>query len=333
MKKHQIIQRLEQDLYDLTDLDDEQLSQIDALCEKITDSLAEHLDIDDKKLTSISLLAQQRITNCSQHESSDFTVLVEQINAALIKTAVAEQTVPQTSLLAALYYFNDIIAASSDLGMGKEDSIYQNIEHVQAIFQLLDNIKIKRHDVLQIIEGCRYVKTNRKHEELVPLIFDIIEINYTRLVDWRCARRDTKADHVSAFYSNQFESCMAKGSLWILRELTTLPNSFSAQLASIALDRNIMKKLQDCSVEARLAVESGASTAHQSRGCHSWIAIRNNVQIARFFTVDRNSPTKGAANRNDNATIRFSPGLFPGSPSPEIMNDANDNSANASSQP
>lgn len=286
MHKFEFISKLEAELYDLPNLNDDQYSELDDLVASVSNIFpSSNADIPDDKIIVISSLVKQRIAYSSQYRPSDFTGLVSQIHEVLTNEPTIDFVMSPTSLLAALYYLSDIIAGSSAMGRGTEESIVPDERHNTVICELLAYLHQTQHLALEKIERSSHVRESKKHESILPLIFEIAEITYARLVGWKSEQFKIKQEHVDAFYTTQAECCMAKGSLSILRSLRTLPYEFAKSLDDIKLERPIMEKLLTCSLESRATIASEVTT-RRYRGGNSaltWIDIRSTVNIEPFF--------------------------------------------------
>jgi len=279
MKLYQIIQFIDKDLYDLPNLTDIQYSKIQPLLEKISDLLAENIEyVNENNLIIISSLAQKWVTYYDQSIDQNFDTLLKEIDKKF--KIDPEINIPNSSLLCALYYLNDMIASSTAIGRGCEESIIHEGYHNQVIVLFLKHIESKENIQL-LIKNARLPHKCRKYETLLPLIFDIVETSYASFGKYKISNREIKLSNVDKFYQKNSESCMAKGTLFILRELKSLPLIFLKVLMEIKLDDGIMEQLKICSIDSIETIISEIPNRRYRGGnsATTWVKIRNTVKI------------------------------------------------------
>ncbi len=274
MRVEYFLSGLADELYELQ-LSSSQYELITMILSDLRSSLPK--EIDEKKGPILSSIVKDHIIY-SQDKPS--ITLYEKLVAELNRTTLQVHTMQPTSLLCALYYLNDLIAVSSAMGIGTEESIYPNDKHIEVICRFLRSIDVRTEEAFLLIQHCRAGRVSQD-AHIVPLIIDIIEISYARLGSWKAEDRHKKQLNVDQFYKGGAECCMAKGTLLILRSLQQLPDDLLSMLLGIPLDVNLMKELQDCSNEA-IRVITEESLERRYRGGNSattWLRLRRAIEI------------------------------------------------------
>ncbi|HBI21698.1 MAG TPA: hypothetical protein DDY37_03790 [Legionella sp.] len=234
-------------------------------------------DIHEQKKTLVITKVQELII---YHASLPLETILDQILSELNRQPHAEYVIQPTSLYAALYYLNDMIAASTAMSKGTEESIVPDDENIRVMIELLEYINRPGSEAIALIHHYRRMKLDRV-ERLVPLLFDIIETAYARLKGWKIENIIQKQRAVDRFYTTDAETCMAKGTLWILRKLQDLPPLICDALSGILLEPSLMKELQEHGLKSIDAIEL-ESHERRYRGGNSakaWLSLRSAVHI------------------------------------------------------
>lgn len=189
--------------------------------------------------------------------------------------------IPTNSLLAVLYYFVDIIAGSSAMGRGTEESIIPEAKHNEIVKSFF-NYFSGNAELLQLYSDTLNTKKAEQAYKILPLILDIVEITYASLAQWKPPLKQRKNEDVDAFYVTEAEMCMAKGSFRLLDSLNALPEPFKNRLAEIRIPNTISGPLRECSNESIHAIKTEIITNRRYRGGNSasaWISCREMVLI------------------------------------------------------
>ncbi|MCX7118114.1 MAG: hypothetical protein NTW94_09505 [Legionellales bacterium] len=285
MHKRTFISRIEEAIYiDIEEINTDQMDLSCRILSEFDDIILEATEITEHQYHNILDLVKTLLIYdacCSKEKWVEFS---NKTNSILFHPQpLFTPTIPADSLLAAMYYINDIIAGSSAMGRGLEVSIIPSAKHCDSLVTLLRSIYTtpEPSEAASFIISCRHVKKSEAYRRLVPLLFDIAETTYAGLLAWKIENIRAKQAEVDRFYIETAESCMAKGSLNILKLLQNLPDDFLHTLSGIRLDETVAKNLNDCSKESQLEIQSSyASRRYRSGNSGSvWLEIRKRATI------------------------------------------------------
>ncbi len=281
MHKKQFLSSLENAVYDdIDELNTDQMRLCSNIILLLDDKIPERTDITADQHTSILDMVKTLLIyneRCSQEKWQEFSIKIDKVlsNSSQITTSI----IPAYSLLAALYYINDIIAGSSAMGRGSEESIIPSAEHGAVLVAMLESIYSTEtpSEIAVFINTCRHIKKGEAHRKLVPLLFDIVETTYASLLAWRVLNIRKKQAEVDLFYHEAAESCMAKGVLNILKALQDLPADFLQILSGQIIDKRIAEKLQKCSQQSMIEIQdTNVSRRYRSGNSGAvWLDIRS----------------------------------------------------------
>lgn len=288
MRNHEIIEYLETKFNALDSYNDEQHAIFVELIEQLSISLSDNYpEVSERQLVTLFSELRQRITYYQDPKYQDCEDYTDVIRAMCLTLDVTEEKnacldIPGNSLFLALIYLNDIIAGSSAMGRGTEDSIVQDKSHNEAVKDFFDELS---PEFICTVTRCRN-QGRHQGEYLVHTIFDIAEMSYARLADWRDDKRlrKKKIDNIDMFYERRAENCMAKGSMYLLRELLNLPHEVMDDLATHALSLPVMDKLKKCSEESLKIIHEELKVRRYRGGnsASTWLGLRSTIQIGSF---------------------------------------------------
>lgn len=224
--------------------------------------------------------------------------LAIKVNDMLIRPAELSTATPSNSFLAALYYVNDIIAGSSAMGRGTEESIIPNESHCRALSALLFELAQSYSGEEKTLGMIRRWHWNTPDSglKLAALMIDIAEQNYARLVGWKdgASFRHGKLRRIDEFYQEKAECCMAKGAMYLLRALGDLQTKDKEVLCQLSLSQPVIEGLARSSQDSLAEIKSEVDFGRRYRGGNSaraWLDLRNKVA----FTPVSSSPQVEAA--------------------------------------
>lgn len=282
MHKRDLVSCLENTIYDdIEELNYKQIIFIEEINQELLDSLTDNIDLSEEQLhDAVSFIKVEIIYYTEPYSTEKKRAFKNQLISILSEPPRLNINIPSNSFLAVLYYINDIIAGSTAMGRGIEDSIIPNTTHSSVLIQFLQ--KLYEHEkALSFLENCKKYKKNESYKRIAHLLINITETSYARLQGWRISKLAHKQATVDDFYQTAAEFCMAKGSLYLLKELQNLPPQFALELSQITFNRDIIELLKTCSQESYIEIQ----TTNQSRRYRSgnsgsvWIDLRNKQQF------------------------------------------------------
>lgn len=301
MKVREILGYIQKNLEELENFSDEQRAFSEQLLGELFGDLdMEYLNITRHNLTLISTNIQHKVAYF-QGGITNIDSVIDEIKQEIISfqeiqsSEEALGTVPSNSLLAAMYYLVDIIAGSSAMGAGNEETVNPPLDHCNATKSFFESLGEKESGY---IAYCRGGKA-KDPKKLLPLILDIMETQYALLAKRRVKGYPKKLSAVDLFYKTSAELCMAKGAMYLLRELEKLPPALRKELSGIALqDERVDTLLKQCSEASIASIVAKTAEGSRYKGGHSaqsWLGLRALTRMSKLSTLS----DEGAEESND----------------------------------
>lgn len=272
-------------LYELDNLTVEQYSKIEELQEILQNLDTANYTVNEEQQNAITLIAKESLLKNTEIDTKKIKEILEAKEPKL-------DSIPSNSLLACLYYMNDIVAASTAMGRGNEESIVPEEKHNLALYEFFSYLETAEPSLAAISKSF---PLNKPATDLIPLVLNLCEISYASHQGWKCQNKAKKLKHVDTFFKTQAEECMAKGSMRILESLQKLPLNAQKTLISTSYNSLQVLNLQNCSNDAIKTLKSEVTTRRYRSGNSgkAWLEMRASIKITD--TKPHNQPSENAA--------------------------------------